>query len=167
MLWLGMSRFLLPLLFLLAFSLQAADRPSLDEDGLGKLKLDLTAAEVTALLGNPESKGEDVEWGATGEWVQEWSFKAQGLVLNMASVKKGGAKTLLSITATPPCKLSTARGIHIGSSLQEVSKAYGDVHEKQQSRPGESFVAGSLFGGIIFDLKQGKVSEIFIGAAAE
>jgi hypothetical protein len=85
----------------------------------------------------------------------------------MASAKKGGAKRLLSITATPPCKLSTARGIHIGSSLKEVSKAYGDVQEKEQSRPGESFVAGSLFGGIIFDLKQGKVSEIFIGAAAE
>ena len=30
-----------------------------------------------------------------------------------------------------------------------------------------SMSAGSLFGGIIFDLKQGKVSEIFIGAAAE
>jgi len=33
--------------------------------------------------------------------------------------------------------------------------------------PGKIFVAGSIYGGAIFNLKDGKVVQIFIGAAAE
>ena len=58
-----------------------------------------------------------------GEWVQEWRFKAQGLTLNMASQSKGGAKTVLAITAEAPSKLATARGIRIGSTIAEMTKA--------------------------------------------
>ena len=159
------------LLAIIAFSpcfhANGAEKPSLDEDALGKLKLGQKAADVTALLGKPESMGKDTEWGATGEWVQEWQFKKQGLTINMASTTKGGAKTVLTITGIAPCKLSTARGIHLGSTIAQVTKAYGDVQDKEQSKPGQSFVAGSLFGGVIFTFESGKVSEIFIGAAAE
>jgi hypothetical protein len=149
------------------YQLPAADEASFDDASLGKLKLGQEAAKVIQLLGKPESQGKDTEWGATGEWVQEWLFKAQGLRLNMASGKKGGPKTVLSIIATPPCKLATAAGIRLGSSESEVKKAYASVQEKEHSRPGETFVAGSIYGGIIFDFTAGKVSQIFIGASAE
>lgn len=65
-----------------------ADESALDNEALGKLKLGQKAVEVVALIGKPESKGEDTEWGATGEWVQEWRFDKQGLTLNLASAKK-------------------------------------------------------------------------------
>ena len=136
-------------------------------DSLGKLSLDQKGDEVIKLLGKPASKGKDVMWEAIGEWVQEWSFPSQGIQLHMASAKKGGPKTVLTITATADCKLSTARGISIGSPEAAVKKAYGSVRDKEQSVPGKTFVAGSVYSGVIFSFTDGKVSEIFIGAAAE
>lgn len=137
------------------------------KESLGALALDRKQDEVIKLLGKPASKGKDVEWEAIGEWVQEWKFPDQGIVLQMASEKKGGRKTVLSITAVPNCTLATARGIRIGSTEAAVRKAYGPLEDKEQSETGKRFVAGSVYGGVIFLFDGGKVSEIFIGAAAE
>jgi hypothetical protein len=35
------------------------------------------------------------------------------------------------------------------------------------SIPDQTFIAGSIYGGLIFTFDQGRVSEIFLGAAAE
>ena len=137
------------------------------EERLGGLRLGLSARQLTALLGQPESQGRDVEWAATGDWVQSWHYPKQGLRLDMASTSQGGEKAVLSITATPPCPLATARGIRLGSTAAEVTQAYGDVQDREQSEPDRSFVAGSVYGGVIFTFTDGKVSQIFIGAAAE
>ena len=134
---------------------------------LGKLALGQKSAAVIQLLGEPKSKGENALMEATGEWVQEWKFPSLGLRLMMGSTEKSGAKTVWSITADPKCKLATARGIQIGSTEAEVKKAYAKEHEKEESQPGETFVAGSIYGGVIFHFKKGKVHQIFIGAAAE
>ncbi|MDH4475271.1 MAG: hypothetical protein QE274_02255 [Verrucomicrobiaceae bacterium] len=136
-------------------------------EGLGKLALDQKAGDVLELLGEPKSKGEDVLMEATGEWVQEWAFPAKGLTLMMGSGKQGGAKTVWSITADRKCELATARGVRIGSSEAEVKNAYGKVYNVEESRAGETFVAGSVYGGVIFEFEKGKVAGIFIGAAAE
>lgn len=146
--------------------LRAADRP-VQSESFGKLALGQKADQVLLIMGKPDNKGKDTMWEAIGEWVQEWRFKAQGLKLNMASESKGGQKTIAAITAESPCKLPTARGIQIGSSIADVTKAYQKVQDKEQSVPGKSFVAGSIYGGVIFSFKDGKVSQIFIGAAAE
>ncbi len=144
-----------------------ADDKWLENEALGKISLGRKAAELKALIGTPESRGKETEWDAIGEWVQEWRFKSHGLVLHMSSKSKGGAKSVLTITATAPCQLTTARGIHLGSTIAGVTKAYGSVQDKEESMSGETFVAGSVYGGIIFTFTDGKVSKIFIGAAAE
>lgn len=149
------------------FNARGAVDKWVEKEALGKLKLGQKAAEVAALVGQPESKGKHVEWEATGDWVQKWRYKSQGLTLNMASQSEGGAKALLTITATAPCKLATARGMRIGSTIAEVTEAYGKVQDKEQSVRGKTFVAGSVYGGVIFTFTGGKVSRIFIGAAAE
>jgi len=100
-----------------------ADDKWLADEALGKIKLGRKAADLPALVGKPDSQGRDPEWAAIGEWVQEWRFQAQGLTLNMASQSKGGAKPVLAITAEAPSKLATARGIRIGSTIAEVTKA--------------------------------------------
>ena len=84
----------------------------------------------------------------------------------MVSEKKGGPKTIDSITIASPSKLQTQRGIGIASTEAEVAKAYGQFRNAESSTP-ERFVAGSDFGGVIFSFEQGKVSGIFIGAASE
>lgn len=148
-------------------TVRSSDDRILEGEGLGKITIGQKADQLTALLGKPESKGKDVLWEATGDWVQEWSFPAKGLKLNMASGKKGGSKEVLTITASSPCNLATKRGIRIGSTVAETARAYRDVQDKDQSEKGKTFVAGSVYGGVIFTFKADKVSEIFVGAAAE
>ena len=111
--------------------------------------------------------GKDTLWEATGDWVQEWRYLSIGLELAMASDKKSGPKRLLSITATQGCTFATKRGISIGSKEAAVNQAYAKDRDKEQSVPGESFIAGSVYGGVIFTFKAGIVTDIFIGAAAE
>ena len=158
---------LLVLVALAIFSPAVAAEKSVTAEPLGKIALGQKADDILKLLGKPGSKGADRLMEATGEWVQEWKFPALGLELGMGSTKKGTGKTVSSITAKGACKLSTARGISIGSPVAVVRKAYEKIEEKQQGRTGEVFVAGSVYDGVIFTLKSGKVSEIFIGAAAE
>jgi len=136
-------------------------------ESLGKLKLGQGADAVSKFLCKPDSRGKEVFWEAIGVWVQDWRFPKQGLTLAMSSQKKGGSKTIFSITAEAPCKLATSRGIMIGSTEADLAKAYRDVRNKEASTPGKIFVAGSVYGGAIFNLKDGKVVQIFIGAAAE
>lgn len=160
----------LPLLLLAILCLDAGSARAQNMfagDSLGGLALGQSAEAVIKVLGKPQSKGRDVEWEAIGEWVQEWHFPKQGLTLAMNSEKKSGAKTILSITAESPCQLITSRGIRIGSTEAAVAKAYRDVQNKEEGEPGKLFVAGSIYGGVMFHLKAGKVVQIFIGAAAE
>ncbi len=144
--------------------LRAGEKP-VEQEAFGKLTLGQAGEDILRILGKPESRGKDVDWEAIGEWVQEWKY--QGLTLFMASAKKRGAKTLLNVSASPGCTLTTARGIGIGSSEAAVRKAYGALEEKSESTRGETFVAGSIYGGVIFRFTGGKVTGIFIGAAAE
>jgi len=138
-----------------------------EDESLGNLKLGQEKDAVSKFLGKPDSKGEEVHWEAIGAWVQDWEFSQQGLTLAMSSEKKGGSKIILNITAESPCKLATSRGITINSTDADLTKAYRDVRNKEASTPGKLFVAGSIYGGTIFNLKDGKVVQIFIGAAAE
>ena len=159
------------LLFVIALCIglraPGAEEKPLEGEALGKISLGQKADALGAQAGKPESKGKDVLWEAIGEWVQEWRFPAQGLTVQMSSVKKGGAKSVLSLSAESPCKLATSRGIKIGSTEAEVTKAYRDVRNAEQSIAGQTFVAGSIYGGAIFTIKAGKIVQIFIGAAAE
>ncbi|CAN5859699.1 hypothetical protein BH11VER1_BH11VER1_40830 [soil metagenome] len=133
----------------------------------GKLALGQSAETLKKVVGEPEGKGKEVLWEAIGEWVQDWKFSKQGLTVAMASGKKGGAKTIFSLTASAGCSLATARGIKIGSPESAARKAYAKEKDKEQSPTGETFIAGSIYGGVIFSFTDGKVSQIFIGAAAE
>ncbi len=161
-----MKRLLIGVLVAWILPLHAGE-VEVDQEAFGKLVLGQKAEAVVTLLGKPESKGKDTKWEAIGEWVQDWKYPTKGLTLALASGSKGGAKRLFSISASAGCTLATARGIRIGSSEAEVRKAYGAVEDKESSVRGESFVAGSVYGGVIFQIEKGKVSEIFIGAATE
>jgi len=136
-------------------------------ESLGGLKLEMPAATVEALLGKPDKKGKDIGWEAIGEFVQEWNWPKKGVVLQMSSVEKGGKKAVLMATVSPPSTSATAKGIKIGSTEAEVRKAYAAYADKEDSKPGETFVAGTVYGGVIFTFKEGKVITIFLGAAAE
>ena len=144
-----------------------ADEFSLEKEQIGKLHIGLSETEVRQIIPGKPTRGAEKWWGADGQYHQEWQYPDGGITLGMVSKKKGGLKSIESLTITSPSILQTQRGIRIGSTEAEVVKAYGRFQDAEESKPGELFVAGSIFGGVMFDFQQGRVSRIFIGAAAE
>jgi hypothetical protein len=134
---------------------------------LGALKLGISRAAALKILGSPSSIGKLEEWDADGMFHQQLEFKSAGISLSLASKTRKASQTVESITAVAPSKLVTAAGIRIGSTEAEVLKAYRQHHNKEDSTPGALIVAGSIYGGVTFEIKSGKVSQIYIGASAE
>jgi hypothetical protein len=141
--------------------------PLLKEERLGELRLGLTEKEVKAKIPCKLKKGQEEYWAATGDFVQKWEYPDCGITLDLSSEGKGGQKTVSAILVKSPSLLQTKRGIGIGSTEQEVAAAYGDCQDKEMSESGRSFVAGSVYGGLIFSFEHGRVSSIFLGAGAE
>ncbi len=137
-----------------------------EKEQIGKLHLGLSAQAVKQIIPGKPVLGPDQLMGADGLYHQKWKYPQAGISLDMTSEKQGGPKSIESITVTSPSTLKTQRGIGIGNPAAAVAKAYGPFQNKEDSTP-ERFVAGSIFGGVIFTFQQGKVSGIFIGAAAE
>jgi hypothetical protein len=134
---------------------------------IGELKLDMTEAQIASVLPAKPARTREQLWGADGQYHLKWSYRAQGLTLGMVSEKKGGAKKLESITCDARCTLKTSRGIGLGSTQADAQKAYAAEFNKEDSTKPGVFVAGSIYGGLILNFKAGKVSAIFLGAAAE
>jgi hypothetical protein len=86
--------------------------------------------------------------------------------VTMRADKRAGAQTVDSITVSAPSTLKTSRGIGVGSTLAELQRAYGADRNPEESNA-TSFVVGSEFFGVIFVLADGRVRQIFVGAAAE
>ena len=138
----------------------------LKKETIGELRMGTTQAEVARLLpGQPQRNRERLE-EADGKYRQKWTYARQGIVLSMSSDKKGAPKIVDGITCDARCTLKTSRGIGIGSSLADVQKAYAVEFNKEESKLPGSYVAGSIYGGLILNFKGGKVSAFFLGAAA-
>ena len=137
------------------------------DERIGSLRLEMPEKEVGSAISCKPGKGNEILEGATGEYVQVWKYPKCGVILKMNSERKGGPKTVAEITIASPSGLKTDGGIHIGSTESEVVKAYGRYRDTEGSVPGRTFVAGSIYDGMIFTLKNGRVVKIFLGAAAE
>jgi hypothetical protein len=148
-------------------SFAADDFDLLKEERIGDLRIGSSEKDVGNAINCKVKRGPDELWGADGAYHQEWKYADCGITLDMVSEKKGGVKSIGSIAVTKPSRLSTKQGIRIGSSEKEVMKAYKLHWNREDSKAFGKFVAGSVFGGLIFDIKNGKVSSIFLGAAAE
>lgn len=134
---------------------------------LGALSIGIGEKDALAALNCPVSRGKDLFSEATGDYTQKWSFPACGVDLTMTASSKRGPKVVTSIVVAAPSTLATSKGIHIGSTEDEVLTAYGPFLDRGASRRGKTVVAGSIYGGLIVSIADGKVSEIFLGAAAE
>ncbi len=154
-------------LFVCNFSFSADEFTLLREERIGTLRIDLTEREVKKTIHCTLKRGPEELCGADGAYHQKWEYAGCGITLGLVSEKKGASKSVNSITLVSPGNLSTKRGIRIGSTKQEVMESYGLYWNKEDSKSFNIFVAGSIYGGLMFDFKNGKVSRIFLGAAAE
>ncbi|MBV8634970.1 MAG: hypothetical protein JO002_10805 [Burkholderiaceae bacterium] len=156
---------LLPLV-IVAGSVSAQQADISTTERLGTLRLNLPEAEAKQAVACPMTAGKEQKWEADGAYHQEWHF-ACGVDLGMMSERKGGKKTVQTIKIHGASTLKTSRGIGLGASEQDVTKAYAKEWSKDESKMPDLFVAGSLYGGVMFTFKEHRVSEIFVGAAAE
>jgi hypothetical protein len=145
----------------------AAEEFPYDKEQIGQLHLGLAEKEVKQIIPGQPTLGPEELWGADGAYHQEWEYPAAGITLGMVSEKKGGLKSIDSISIASPSTLQTQRGIGIGSTEAEVNETYGRFRNAGDSEHFNCFIAGSIFGGVMFNFEQGKVSQIFIGAGAE
>ena len=93
----------------------AADEFSLEKEQIGKLHIGLSETEVRQIIPGKPTRGAEKWWGADGQYHQEWQYPDGGITLGMVSKKKGGLKSIESLTITSPSILQTQRGIRIGS----------------------------------------------------
>jgi hypothetical protein len=136
------------------------------KERIGSLRIGLPEKKVKQAINCKVTREPDRLWGADGAYHQTWKYADCGITLDMVSDKTGAPKSIASITLNKPSRLSTIRGMRIGSSAKAVMKAYQADWNKESSNS-DTFVAGSIYGGLIFNFQNGKVSKIFLGAAAE
>lgn len=136
----------------------------MDRETVGGLKRGMTDKSVVSLLGEAQEKTEILVWGADGLKHQTWKYEAKGIELDLTGEQ--GSQKVNMIHIRRPCELKTSRDIGIGSKKEDVEKKYRSEIGKEYSNE-TAIVAGTVYGGIIFEIKDGLVESIFIGAAAE
>ncbi len=139
------------------------------EEAYDRLETGLSEAEVIAAFGEPEKKDEEVLQEATGEYIMTLDYPKQGLSIDLTRAEgtETDARTVGGYLIQAPSELKSRLGVGIGSSRADVEKHYGALKDEDGFTNDEKFVAGSVYGGEIFNFKDGKVSSIFVGAAAE
>jgi len=137
-----------------------------DAQKVGNLQLRLESAQLAPFLGQPSSQGKPVEEAATGLTVKAQTYAKHGVVVTLSREKKATVWRVERFTVKAPCAWKTPQGIGIGSSDQAVRKVYSQLLDSE-SQSNQQLVVGSIYDGVIFHLKNGKVESIFVGAAAE
>lgn len=122
--------------------------------------------DVITGIGDAEKKSEAKVWAADGDVHQSWYYPQKGIELDM--VKRSDGKLVVGrVVITNPCTYKTKRGIGIGSSEEDVRIGYAKEINPKFSNGKKSVVAGTVYGGVMFSLKDGVVAGILIGDAAE
>lgn len=135
------------------------------DENVGPVSLWMPAAEVRKALGPPASRGTWVTEAASGQQVQEWRYPARGLTITMSRASEEEAAQVDRFRVRAPSRDATSRGIRIGDPAEKVRKAYAGLLSSESTS--SSLVVGSVYDGVIFTLERGRVTEIFVGAAAE
>ncbi len=162
-------------LCLLAFAWSSFAQQKSDEEmfklmkteTIGDLRIGTAEADIKRAIAEQPKRTREVFQAADGRYVQRWTFAQQGLELRMGADKKGAPKTIDAIDCKARCALKSSRGIGVGSTLDDVQKAYAAEFNKEESKLPELFVAGTIYGGLLLKFRAGKVSAMFLGAAAE
>lgn len=136
-------------------------------ESLGEFKIGSSAASVLKILGPPAHKTPPAFSEHDARYHQSWHYPQKGIFFGLVADNQGDEPKVDAIRITAPATLATRRGIRLGAAEAAVVKAYGPDQDADSSVPNERLVAGSIYGGLIFTFREGRVVEIFLGAAAE
>ncbi len=146
----------------------------LDDEQIGGLGLGDSAKKAVTLLGVPVDVDEEYPNEVDGGFTRQWKH-SNGITLNIwteKSEKNPDAQTEKGsvgfITVNSPSQAKTRYGIGIGATRSQVLAAYGDcISAEEQNGDSESVLAGTVYGGVLFSMRDGKVESIDVGAMAE
>ena len=93
-------------------------------DALGKLRVGMAGPAVIAAIGHPNQKIRTPLARHSKFYSEQWVYKKLGLDLVFTNKGHVKSEAVWGVTANPPCTLSTARGIHIGSPESAIRTAY-------------------------------------------
>lgn len=139
----------------------------IDIETFGPVKIGQHYKDMVVAIGEPETKSSAQLWAADGMMHETWNYNSKGLSIALVSEETNASeKSIFSITAIKPSEYKTRANTGVGSSENEIKAAYlRDIDSSLSSA--EQIVVGSVYGGIIFDLKNGKATKVFLGANAE
>ena len=137
----------------------------LDWETIGPLKLGLDEKIVIAHFHEPKRKGFPEEEGATGGFVSTWEWPDQGLTIEMYSDRRSGPFHVRSIEIAAPSKLTTSRGLKVGTTIGELRDLYMQNVDEGRDDPKE-YLVGSVYGGMLVTHDDHFVTSIFIGPMA-
>lgn len=152
-------------LFCLLPALADAPEFSASSEKVGPLKLGMPGAQVQKALGKPQKQGAWIDEAATGLQVQKWDYPSRGVFVTVSRENTSSAPVVERFTVTRPCGFATLKGVKIGDTAAKVKAAYGKLVSSESGS--DCLVVGTVYDGVIFTVKNGKVTEIFVGAAAE
>ncbi len=136
----------------------------LENEYFGAIKTGLFAEDIIKILGEPESKSVITLSEVDGMNSQTWYYSDNGIEISF-SQNENQKWFSVSYLLQPNFILKSSRGVGIGSLRAEVVKAY-EKEIGEEAGP-DQVVAGTLYGGIVFWLENGRVKNIFVGASAE
>ena len=134
-------------------------------ESIGEIRLGIDQNKILKLLGEPDYKSNSELWGADGEYHREWKYRRKGI--NIDFVLTADSSNIVDmITVLEPCTLKTKRNIGIGNSIEDVQIAYKELIDYKSSNS-RCIIAGTIYGGMIFNVENKIVKSIFIGAGGE
>jgi len=139
-------------------------RQSLTKEPFGGLFWGMTADKALELLGAPDKKTPPHEEAATGYVRSDWTYAGKGVTLTVDSSQK--VPRVIALDFKDPFTGKNSCGLGIGSPRDTIMKVYGSYLDKDFSK-GDNIIAGSVYGGIAFLIKRGRVHSISVGAFAE
>jgi hypothetical protein len=132
---------------------------------IGQLQFGLSYEKVIELIGEPETKPEYVVSDVDGATYKNIDYNKKGIFLSF-EMKEDSTTELSSIEIKEPCNMMTTKNVGIGSTFEDVKKAYNGLINPEGSGQ-ETLVVGTVYGGLVFNFKDSKVQRVYIGASAE
>lgn len=135
----------------------------METEKIGELKLDMKLEAVEKITGEPHDVTAFEYWGADGYEHQSRFY--QDSTIDVGYIKLDDGEIVVDrIFIDNNTKFKTTQNIGVGSTKRDILKAYeGKISNVSKG----SVIVGSIYGGILFYLENGKVKSMFFGAAAE
>jgi hypothetical protein len=146
----------------------------LKTESLSGVKLNMPESEVVRLLGQPESVTPETLNEAFGTYFTDYNYQGGRMVVTLSADSAGGPKTVVVARAEAGANVATFGGIRMGDGLNELRSVYSEFEDRQEfpvpnppTNEGYNYVVGSMYGGVIFQVTNGVVDHMILGAAAE